>query len=105
MIFARGGRERAARTCGLLRRWWDADFKRFHFAKPWEQAAMQGMYLYLQGKANKTAKGEPPTARLRTPWGSRVRLLPTARFFRRAESQWLRLGAEFLQDEVRMPRS
>ena len=90
IIFLRGGPSVANETCGILRRWWDASFPNFNVrSKPWEQAAMQAMYVFRQGKAR-----DPRN--LRPPWGSRVRLLPSARFFHRVDAQWLRLGAAWI---------
>ena len=96
-FFARGGPRFASRACGLLRRWWDAYFPAANLQKPWEQAAIQAMYLQLQGPSNKWIRhqgimGSPVGA----AWGSRVRLLPSARFFRRGESQWTRMGAAWM---------
>ena len=96
-------------SCGLLRRWWDARFDaQSHLA---EQEPMESMYTQLfAGKSS--APGQTPgqrgddsmttipgvtgaeaTQRLaherwHAAWGSQVRLMPTARFFRRSDSQW-----------------
>lgn len=96
VFFVRGGKHLAKRSCGLLRRWWDANFKSKNLAKPWEQVPIQAMYLHLQGKPGPPP--DPPQAGLFAPWGSRIRVMPTARFFHRAEAQWAKIGAQWTLD-------
>ena len=61
-------------ACGLLRFWWgETDFPSYDMrsrAAGQEQEVMNKMYAYSR------------------PWGARVRLMPTARFFRRDDHAW-----------------
>jgi len=77
VIFARGG----AQSCGLLRSWWDAHFPSNYHRRPWEQASIQHLYMRLY------STGPEPNA-WHAPFDSRIRLMPSARYFRRADSQW-----------------
>lgn len=72
---ARGGAD-SAQSCGLLRRWWDSHWP--SFAHGAEQTPLQHTYsrVFEIGGA------------WHDVWGGRVRLLPTARFFRRDDPQW-----------------
>ena len=66
-FFVRNDRE----ACGLLRFWWsETHFPALDIRSPREQEVMNKMHAFSR------------------PWGARVRLLPTARFYRRDDSAW-----------------
>ena len=70
VFFARN----SASACGILRRWWDANFPLMNRRPMHEQGVLNNMYGFTR------------------PWGSRLRLLSTARFFRREDEQWRENG-------------
>ena len=70
-----------ASACGLLRFWWGrTQFPNYDVRLPYEigleQEVMRRMYVFGR------------------PWGERVRLLPTARFYRRDDYAWRQKGRE-----------
>ena len=59
-------------ACGILRFWWESSAPAYDTKNMHEQGVMRSMIHFNR------------------PWGQRVRLMPTARFFRREDSQWRR---------------
>ena len=59
-------------------------------------AGIQAMYLHLQGKPGPPP--DPPQAGLFAPWGSRIRVMPTARFFIVLKHITGKIGAQWTLD-------
>ena len=90
-VFLARGSQHASHTCGLLRRWWDSFFPTYNMNRPWEQGALNAMYLSMHGPHARDGRRRTADARVAlstTAWADRIRLLPTARFYRRHDMQW-----------------
>jgi len=78
-------------ACGILRRWWDGRWSTFNMNRPWEQVPMAKMLSFVHPSAPDASAATVADGALsgaKTPWGTRVRLMPTARFYRRRDPQW-----------------
>lgn len=89
VFFVRGD----AATCGLLRFWWTGahfpalDQRWLFGARTSDQEVMRRMYAFNR------------------PWGARVRLLPTARFYRRDDSTWMQPGRGMAWEHAGAPEA
>ena len=92
VFFVRGGSAYAASSCGLLRRWWGARWPSNDDARPWEQAPLNTMYERITWVGKDRKRPNASGSEWRAGFGSRIRLLPTARFFRRKDSHWWQTG-------------
>lgn len=89
LLRARG--QAGLEACGILRRWWDGRWPTFNMNRPWEQVPMAKMLSFVHPSApapSAATVADGAITGAKTPWGTRVRLMPTARFYRRRDPQW-----------------